>query len=848
MFRKAFLFTTGLLCIQLSIMAPLRAQGEKTLQSPEDFLGYKIGSRYTPHWKIVSYFQQVAASMPSLVKLEKYGETNEGRPLLLAFISSAENMKSLEPIRMNNLRLANLAKDKMAAIEENAPAIVWLSYNVHGNETSSSEAAMLTLYALVNPAETKTKEWLKNTVVIIDPCINPDGRDRYVNWYNSVVGKNNNPQRVSREHREPWPGGRTNHYNFDLNRDWAWQTQVESRQRVKVYKQWMPQIHVDYHEQGANDPYYFAPAAQPYHDVITPWQRDFQAAIGKNHAKYFDANGWLYFTREVFDLYYPSYGDTYPTYNGAIGMTYEQGGGPAGGTAIINDEGDTLTLLDRAMHHFTTSLSTIEISSQNAPKLVKEFRKFFNEAVSAGVGEYKAYVVKNNPKDRERIAALLDLLDKNGIEYSNGSGSGKGYNYNSGKEESFTINNDIVISAMQPRSAMVKVLFEPKGKLVDSVTYDITAWALPYAYGLEAWASKEKIGGNGPVVIEKIMNEETSYGYVIPWNGVRTVKLVSQLLKKGILLRYAEQPFEVNGNKFERGAVIVLKTANRSFGNGLFAEVRKMADAADVKLYPVSTGFVDKGYDFGSDKVHPFRAPRVVLLTGEGINSNAAGEIWHFFDQQIDYPLTLVNVADAGRINWDETDVLIMPDGNYRFLSEKAQLDAFKEWISKGGRVVALEGAVGALAKAETGIKAKKQEDGENKEDKTGYSALRKFEERERDVISNGTPGSIYKVELDNTHPLAYGYGNWYYTLKMDDNVYEFLKESGWNVGVIKKDNQVAGFVGARLKEKLKDGLLFGVQQMGNGSITYLTDNLLFRNFWENGKLLFCNAVFLVGQ
>jgi len=818
------------------------------LKSPEEFLGYKIGSRYTPHWKIVNYFNYVAANAPASVKLQQYGETNEGRSLLLAFISSSENIQQLESIRMNNLRLANLAKDKAAPSEENAPALVWLSYNVHGNETSSSEAALMTIWALVDPSNTRTKEWLKNTVVIIDPCINPDGRDRYVNWFNSVVGKNANPLRISREHREPWPGGRTNHYNFDLNRDWAWQTQVESRQRIKVYNEWMPQIHVDYHEQGVNEPYYFAPAAQPYHDVITPWQRDFQVTIGKNHAKYFDANGWLYFTKEVFDLYYPSYGDTYPTYNGAIGMTYEQGGGGAGGAAVINDEGDTLTLLDRATHHFTTSLSTIEIASLNAGKLVKEFRKFFNDAVSSGTGEYKTYVIKNNLKDIERIGSLLDLLDKNGIQYNAGSGSGKGYNYNTGKEESFSMNNDILISSLQPRSAMVKVLFEPKGRLVDSATYDITAWSLPYAYGLTGYASRDRLNAGTTITKRKVVNEETNYGYVIPWNGIQTVKTVGQLLQKGILLRFSENPFEVNGNKFDRGAILVLKTANKSLGNNLWNEVRKTADANNVKLFSVTTGFVDKGYDFGSDKVHPFKAPKVVLLTGEGIGSNAAGEIWHFFEQQIDYPIMLVNVSDIGRINFNETDVIIMPDGNYKFLTDKVQTEAFKEWINKGGRVVALEGAVGALSKAEFGIKIKKGDEPEKKDEKETYEVLKKFEERERDFIPTITPGSIYKVELDNTHPLAFGYPDYYYTLKMDDNVYDFIKEGGWNVGVIKKDNQVAGFVGSKLKNKLKDGLVFGVQQMGNGTISYLTDNIMFRNFWENGKLMFCNAVFLVGQ
>lgn len=822
------------------------------LKSPEEFLGYKIGTRYTPHHKIVSYFQHVAANAPAMMKLQTYGETNEGRPLLLAIIASPENLAQVEQLRLNNIRLANLAKDRMAPQEENAPAFVWLSYNVHGNETSSSEASMLSLYELVNPAVERTKQWLKNTVVLIDPCLNPDGRDRYINWFNSVVGKQYNPLRVAREHREPWPGGRTNHYNYDLNRDWAWQTQVESQQRMKVYNQWMPQVHVDFHEQGINEPYYFAPAAEPFHEVITPWQREFQSTIGKNHAKYFDQNGWLYFTKERFDLLYPSYGDTYPTYNGSIGMTYEQGGIGAG-LGVIVEEGDTLTLVDRARHHFTTSMSTIEISSLNAGRLVKEYRKFFNEASSTGFGEYKSFVIKYEARNQERFEKLIQLLDKNGIQYSAGTGStARGFNYFSGREESFTsATNDIVISALQPRSAMVKVLFEPKTKLSDSVTYDITAWALPYAYGLNAYASKEKVPSNGMVNLRSaVTNPETTYGYILPWNGVKTVKTVGHLLQKGILLRYAEQPFEVNGNKFDRGAIIVLRTSNQKFGGELWKTVRETANADGVQLFAVSSGFVDKGFDFGSDMVHPMRMPKVVLVTGEGINGNSAGELWHFFDQELDFPVTLINANDLGRANWNDIDVLVMPDGNYRFLSNKDELEGFKTWINKGGRVVALEGAVGQLSKADIGVKQKKSEEGDkDKKDKAdSYSALQEFQGRERNSVTGFTPGSIWKVSMDPSHPLAFGYPDFYYTLKQDDNIYEFMKEGGWNVGVIKKDNAVAGFVGSALQPKLKDGLLFGSQQMGDGTVNLLTDNVMFRSFWENGKLMFCNAVFLSGQ
>ncbi|MBP7555208.1 MAG: zinc carboxypeptidase [Chitinophagaceae bacterium] len=833
-----------LLCLfSLTVLAQLK--------SPQEFLGYKIGTRYTPHWRIVSYFQYVAQAVPGRVKLQQYGETNEHRPLYLTFVASEENLSNLEGIRQNNLRLANLSRDK-AMPQENAPAIVWLSYNVHGNETSSSEAAMLTLYDLVSGKDARTSEWLKNTVVIIDPCINPDGRDRYVNWFNSIVGDQYNPRLDAREHREPWPGGRTNHYNFDLNRDWLWQTQVESRQRIGQYLQWMPQVHVDYHEQGVNSPYYFAPAAQPYHEVITKWQRDFQVTIGKNHAKYFDKNGWLYFTRETFDLFYPSYGDTYPVYNGAIGMTYEQGGGGAAGLGVLTDEEDTLTLTDRVMHHYTTSLSTIEIASLNATQLIKEFRAYFNNAVSGNIGQYKTYVIKNNPADAERIRVLLKLMDQNGIQYGTGSGSGKGYNYHTGKEEAFTLKSgDVVISNAQPRAAMVQVLFEPQSKLVDSLTYDITAWALPYAYGLSGYACRQVVAVSGAMpAMDTIRNESAdAYGYVLRWQGMSSARTVAQLLKKEVRLRYAETAFDLNGQSFPAGSVIILRKGNERFGNTLWPLVARIANDNQVKLNLVNTGMVDKGFDFGSSKVHPMKAVNVVLLTGEGVGTLAAGEVWHFFERDLQYPITLVNANDFGRIRWSEVQVLILPDGNYRFLNDKAAAAQLQQWIQGGGRVIAMESAVNQLSRQEWSVLAQRKDpDPDSADKKNPYQPLKAFANREKEDVTTYTPGSIFRVDADSTHPLMYGYPSFYYTLKMDTNIYDYIKKDGWNAGVIKKDNQLSGFVGYRLKRKLVDGLLFGVQDEGRGAIVYLADDVLFRNFWENGKLMFANAVFMVGQ
>ena len=817
------------------------------LQSPEQFLGYKIGTKYTAHHQLVAYFKHVAKEMPQNMKLTQYGLTNEGRPLYLAYVSTAENIGNLENIRTNNLRLALQNNDNIAG-NTATPVIVWLSYNVHGNETSSTEASMLTLYALIDPSNAQTKQWLQNTVVIIDPCLNPDGRERYVNWYTSVIGREYNPVPYSREHVEPWPGGRSNHYYFDLNRDWAWQTQIESRQRVKQYNQWLPQVHVDFHEQSYNQPYYFAPAAEPYHEVITKLQRDFQKTIGRNHARYFDKNGWLYFTGERFDLFYPSYGDTYPIYNGSIGMTYEQGGIRAG-LGVITAEGDTLTLVDRVLHYFTTSMSTIEISSKNAVELVNEFKKYF---ATDNAGQYKSYIIKNKPEDRERINALIQFFNNNNIEYGRASGSGSGYDYHTAKTVPFSISNDdIVVSGTQPKGAFVRVLFDPNPKLSDSITYDITSWALPFVYGIQAFASKQGFPVHDKrFTLPAIQNQlSDAYGYVIKWQGLQSAKAVAQLLKQGIRLRHGEAPFTTETQSFPAGSAIILKNGNEKFGIQLPAILSEICNKNNVEVAAVNTGMMDKGFDLGSTGVHLTKAPRVVLLSGKGTSSLSVGDIWHFMDQELQYPVTLVDADNAESIDWDKTDVLIMPDGFFNFLSA-ATGEKIAAWVRAGGKIIAFESAAMQLSKQKwSTVKLKSLNTDDSLNDKKDpYEPLKNFDNRERDQIPKMAVGPVIKVDVDNTHPLMFGYPKYYYSLLLNNDLFDFIQDGGWNVGVIKKESQLSGFVGYKLKPKLKDGLIFGVQDYGKGSVVYFTENVLFRNFWQNGKLMFCNALFLVGQ
>ncbi len=818
-------------CLSLFMLSSISQQ----ISSPDSFLGYPIGSHYTPHHKVVAYFKKLSEQAPQRMKLETYGFTNEGRELLIAIVSSPENMQRIEEIRKNNLRLAGQLTDK--APETNMPAVIWLSYNVHGNETSSTEVAIKLTYDLVSGNNESLNLLLKNTVVIIDPCLNPDGRDRYVNWFNSISGKNPDIDPIAREHDEPWPGGRSNHYNFDLNRDWCWQTQVETYQRIRQYQQWMPVIHSDYHEQGVSAPYYFAPAAEPFHEVITPWQRTAQQMIGKNNATYFDKNGWLYFTKEIFDLFYPSYGDTWPIYNGSVGMTFEQAGHSSAGISIAVDD-DTLTLNDRIAHHYTTSLGTLEIASSQHTKLNEEFKKYFDDAHNNGAGTYKSFVLSG--ANLQKMEALKQILKNNQISYSylkTGTAI-KGLHYQSGKEETYiTQSNDMLVSTYQSSGHMVKVLFEPQSKLNDSVTYDITAWALPYAFGVDGYAVKEKIQEEkigAPIDESRMLPNQ--YAYLIPYQSFADGKTLAALLKNNFKVHYAEKDFSIDKMKYKKGTLIVLAHEN----NGKMNLLEKLAMRSDIQS--VNSGFMDIGFDFGSEKVHAVHAPKVALMAGEGNSSTAAGEIWHLFEQQLDYPLTLLNAQNINVSDLKKVNVIIIPDGYLKMMNDKD--NPLKNWVREGGKIIALENAAVQLANAEWGPKLKKSDDNNSS---PGYQDLKKYEDRERESVSYGTPGSIYKISLDNSHPLAFGYGDTYFTLKMNTNCFEFMKD-GWNVGYIKQDPAVAGYVGSNAQEKIKDGTLIGVQEMGKGQLIFFADNPIFRSFWENGKLMFTNAVFLVGQ
>lgn len=844
-----------LVCVgwmMLCLVTGSRLWGQE-IPTPESMLGFELGTQFARHHQIVDYFREVAQASP-LVKLEKYGDTPEGRPLMAAIISSEENHQRLEAIRLNNLKMAGFRSGNLSG--EQVP-IVWLSYNVHGDEAVCSDAGIAFLYELLH--NDSYRRWLDSLVVILDPCLNPDGRDRYVNWYRNAANLLPNPNPNSWEHQQPWPGGRLNHYCFDLNRDWAWQSQPESRQRVAFYQQWMPHVHADFHEMGYQSAYFFAPAAEPYHPQITPWQRQFQQLMGANHAKYFDANNWVYYTGEVFDLFYPSYGDTWPIFNGAQGFTYEQGGSSKAGRAIRRNGGDTLLLEDRLQHHLTTSISTVELAFQQRKELISAYNSYFREAAFHAPGTYKSYVIKhqNSPAT---VARLCELLDRQQIIYSfadqNQGKKHEGFSYLANQEDqSFSVEKgDLVISAYQPQARLIQVLFEPHTQLSDSLTYDLTAWALPYAYQVQAFACKARIEllrtAQAPEFQPNKTPANTPFAIVSSWQDANDLRFLAALLQKEIKVRFASSPIHIGNKMYDRGTLLIACEEN---AEGYEREVITIANETACELQYLHADMLSE-YDVYAD-FQAFKSnPMVAVIGGAGVRPASFGEVWHYFEQVIHYPIHVLTTDFLHRVPISTYDVLILPSGNYLSFQQK-----LLQYVRGGGKLIIMDKAIASFsemgeevapllhtqltmdvtAAARAALQLEKAEELERK-----LSRMGRYEDQERSYLSNTIAGSIYRIQLDPTHPISFGMGGQAFVIKRNREIYPFLTQKGQNIGLYATDSHIMGFAGARIKQKVENSLAIGEEKLGEGKIIYLTDTPIFRAFWHSGKLLFGNAVF----
>lgn len=839
--KRTFLLLTTLVSLtQISI--------SQNIKTPDEFLGYELGTQFTYHHKAIEYFRYVSDNSP-MVEYMPYGSTYEGRPLGVCIVSAPENLSSLEEYRKNNLIKTGLASGEFTG--KQLP-FIWLAYNVHGNEAVGMEASLKVLYTLVSGGNPEIEKYLKDCIIIIDPCQNPDGHELYTGRYRNSMAYILNADPNSLEHHQGWPGARSNHYMFDLNRDWTWQTQEETRQRLKLYNSFMPQVHADFHEMGPESTFFFAPAAEPWHSALTTWQHEFHKLMGETNATSFNEKYKLYFTKENFDLFYPSYGDTWPLFNGAMGFTFEQAGGGVSGLAYELPSEDTITLKDRIDGHFTASLATIKTSWENRQKLVSEFNKYFDDNSKSPVFKYKSVIIKGS-NEKSNMADLLKLLDNNQVRYSYAGSEGKkfkGFDYSGNKETEVTIEKgDILISSGQPESRLVEVLFEPDSKANDSITYDLSAWALPYVYNLKAWALAEKIPSGeavkkSPAVVNGT-GPEKPYAYLSKFTGFDELRLMAALYRKDIRLRYSLKPFKVGGEDFPRGSIIITRGDNRNL-NGDFDEiVRKTANQCQVRLIAETTGMVETGKDFGSSYSPLKKKVAVAMLCGEGTSSSSVGELWYYFERELNYPVSLINVTDVPGADLNDYDVLILTSGSYSSLK-----DTIADYVRRGGRVIAMENAISvfsgnkttALYKATEAKNAElKAAEKKLKTDDTTFLKKYEYTSENRYTVSTRSAGSIYKVKIDDTHPYAFGLGKEWFIMKRTAAT-PYLQE-GSNIGYILDKEPVSGFAGYKYKDKIAHSLVIGSEKLGKGEVIYITDNPYFRAFWKSGRTLLGNII-----
>jgi len=835
------MFSLLRICLMLCIPVLAICQ-QAVIPSPYDYYAH-YGKEYTLHEDVFRYLDEID-NKSNLVTQLVYGKTHEGRKLKVYMISDPENLKNLEEIRQSNLFAAGLDKKPENL---NQKLLVWMSFGVHGNEAGTTESVLNIIYNLTSGKNADVAAWLKKAVVIIDPSSNPDGNNRYTQFIKSVSHKHAHPGLVDREHMEPWPGGRYNHYLFDLNRDWAWQTQIETSSRIALYNQWMPHIHADFHEMGYNANYYFAPAAEPLHKFISDFQRKVQTDIGKNHAKHFDKNGWLYFTREIFDLFYPSYGDTYPTYNGAVGMTYEQAGHGRSGRAIVLNNGDTLTVEDKIRHNTVVALSTIEESVRQEKDILKQFEQYFQQSATQPKGKYTWYLLKKEPG----LARLTKLLDKTGISYQYVSASAKvkGYHYQSNREEPADAEvGDVLINARQPRSVLLQILMEEESELSDSLTYDISAWSLPFVYDVSCYGFKENPGFKSSSVtpLPEISScKEASYAYGFKWNDPSSSALLASLYKKGYKARVTLKKVRFNGQSLEPGDVVITRADNK-WKNNFDQEIQAILQD---KMICLPSGFSDQGGDLGGYSFNILQQPKVLLLSGEGTDANSFGEVWYYFENHLDYPISVVDVKKFDPAFLKSYNCLIMPNGYYRL--DDYKMKAVTEWVSKGGKLILMENAV-QLFNSDDALKLEKYLTDEVKSEKEKAQKSQEldninkpYQGQERREISKGTAGAIVLNDVDNTHPLGYGLKNTYYSLKTNASSFPMQKNM-WNVIKVPENYKKYGFIGHEFKKEIGGSLSFGARNHGQGFVIYMNDNPLFRGFWDKGFQVFSNAVFFM--
>lgn len=818
----------------LGYYLPEGFQYDPAIPTPKSVIGHEVGEWHISHDRLVSYMYALDRASDRIA-LEVTGYTHEGRPLLLLTITSPRNHQNLEAIRVQHLQLTDPTRSS-SLDTRTMPVVVYMGFSIHGNEASGSNAALLVAYHLAAAQGKEIEDYLSNTVILFDPSFNPDGLHRFSSWVNSRKSKVISADPADMEHNEPWPGGRTNHYWFDLNRDWLVAQQPESQARITKFHQWKPNVLTDHHEMGTNATFFFQPGVPSRVHPLTPARnQELTRKIGEFHARALDQIGSFYYTQEGYDDFYYGKGSTFPDVQGAIGILFEQASSRGHAQESING---VLTFPFTIRNQFTTALSTLAAANALREELLNYQREFFKNAIAdAAKDPVKAFAFGS--ADRARALHLADIFARQHIDIYKPTSpitiSGKTYD----TESAF------IVPLAQPQYRLIKAMLEKRTTFQDSLFYDISTWTLPLAFGVD-YEEMKAVPSLGSKITEvkfpagKLIGGESQYAYVIEPYGYYLPRALNRLLQNNIRVKVATEAFyHPSGKRFERGSILITVADQGKAADQLQYQIREIVQKDGLDIYAFNTGLDYKGVSLGSSTFLPLRKPEVALVVGEGVNANDAGELWHLLDNRFHIPVTAMPVDVLNRTNINRYNTLIFPNGSYNLITDQTK-ERLKTWVQNGGVIIGFDQALNWLTNAGLGkFEMKKADTGDKMQKPRAYADIEEYRGAQQ------SPGAIFEVQVDLTHPLLYGYITPRIPVFKDNNLFmENSKNPYANPLVYTAAPLVSGYISKENYALLKNSSMAGYTALGRGRVIGFTDNLAFRAFWLGTNRLIMNAVY----
>ena len=814
---------------ELSYYLPENISYDESIPKPADVIGHEVGEWHITHDKLVYYMQMLAASSDRII-IENRGFTYEDRPLLLLTVSSPENIKNLEEIRKRHLSATE--QEKGATETANRPIVIYQGFSVHGNEPSGSNAALAYAYFLAAAQGPEIDAYLKDVVILLDPSFNPDGLQRFAYWANSNRSQNLNPDSNEREYHEVWPRGRTNHYWFDINRDWLPVQLPESKARIVTFHKWLPNILTDHHEMGTNSTFFFQPGEPTRVHPLTPaMNQELTAEIGTYHARALNKIGSLYYTEEDYDDYYYGKGSTLPDVMGSIGILFEQASSRG---HIQESENGILTFPFTIRNQFTTAVSTLEAAHAMREKILDYQQKYYADLRQEASKSRSKGFIFGDYKDAARAWHLAEILHRQNIKiYELGEETKAG-----GKI--FKPGSAYIVPANQKNHRLIKAMFEKRTSFTDSLFYDISGWTFPLAFNLDHSEINSLDGAANELlslpVLKGKVDRQSKYAYLFEWHEYYSPKALNQILKKDLRVKVAKSPFTLDGKSYDYGTIMIPVANQELDATALYEFLKAVAEECNLSITAADTG-ITTGADLGSQDFEAVKDQKIALLVGGNIRSYDAGEIWHLFDTRYNTRITKIDLEYINSVELDSYTDIIFPGYSGTKGPEEALAGKLKNWVKDGGTLIGYRNTAEWLDKHEL-MKLNFRKD-------TLVAKNISFGQKEAFEGAQETGGAIFEARQDRSHPINYGYKNELLPVFRNTNIYLEADKNSFNNPIRYTDNPLlSGYISEENMELLKNSVPFQVQKLGKGKVMIFTDNTNFRAFWYGTNKLLMNAVF----